>query len=38
MTVRSFIENFMVKENEEIGYLAQHQLFNQVYDLNNYLD
>lgn len=30
MTVRSFIENFMLSDENGIGYLAQHQLFNQV--------
>lgn len=31
MTVDAFIKNFFFSETEErIGYLAQHQLFNQV--------
>lgn len=31
MTVQTFIEKYVLPENpKQIGYLAQHQLFNQV--------
>lgn len=33
MTVRSFIETYMLKNNTPVGYIAQHQLFNQIVEL-----
>lgn len=30
MPLRNFIENYFLKDSENIGYLAQHNLFDQV--------
>ncbi|XP_028914119.1 bifunctional peptidase and arginyl-hydroxylase JMJD5 isoform X4 [Ornithorhynchus anatinus] len=33
MTVSEFIENYIVNEQNNVGYLAQHQLFDQIPEL-----
>ncbi|XP_014254070.1 lysine-specific demethylase 8-like [Cimex lectularius] len=34
-TLQEFIENHIIRKGDSVGYLAQHQLFNQVPELQN---
>ncbi|XP_030762619.1 bifunctional peptidase and arginyl-hydroxylase JMJD5 [Sitophilus oryzae] len=35
MTIKEFIENYLLSENREVGYLAQHNLLDQIIELKD---
>ena len=38
MTMNEFLDQYIVRENDEIGYLAQTQLLDQIPQLANEID